>query len=140
MIERQQHKGECNNDLSFYSFQAGRNNLAKLCRDLLSSSRVSSDFTEPVTRVYASVQPNANARIQDIAEIIAELREPLMYGEKTVQKPANSEVAESGVRNKMVPLQFTFYKCAPKAPKCPVVLRVIPDAPGYPRVPSSALE
>ena len=84
----------------------------------MSSSRVSSDFTEPVTRVYASVQPNANARIQDIAEIIAELREPLMYGGKTAQKPANSEVAESGVRNKiLVPPIFTLFKCAPKPPK-----------------------
>ena len=60
-----------------------------------------------------------DARIQDIAEIIAELREPLMYGGKTAQKPATSEVAESGVRNKIlvVPPQFTLFKFAPKPPK-----------------------
>ena len=71
------------------SDEAGRNNLAKLCRDLLSSSRVSSDFTDPVTRVYGQVQTNANARIQDIAEIIAELREPLLYGPATTGQKAS---------------------------------------------------
>ena len=71
------------------SDEAGRNNLAKLCRDLLSSSRVSSDFTDPVTRVYSQVQTNANARIQDIAEIIAELREPLLYGPNTTGQKAS---------------------------------------------------
>ena len=73
------------------SDEAGRNNLAKLCRDLLSSSRVSSDFTDPVTRVYGQVQTNANARIQDIAEIIAELREPLLYGPPTTGGQKASE-------------------------------------------------
>ena len=78
------------------SDEAGRTNLAKLCRDLLSSSRVSSDFTDPVTRVYGQVQTNANARIQDIAEIIAELREPLLYGPPTTGGQKASEPGGGG--------------------------------------------
>ena len=73
-------------NIYFFYFQAGRNNLSKLCRDLLSNPKVPSGFTDPVTRVLAYVQTNPNSRIQEVAEIIAELREPLLY---PTQKPVN---------------------------------------------------
>ena len=60
------------------SDEMGRNNLAKLCREILLSRKVTTDFVDPVMRVFTIVQGSPTSRIQDIAEIIAELREPLL--------------------------------------------------------------
>ena len=60
------------------SDEMGRNNLAKLCREILLSRKVTTDFVDPVMRVFTVVQGSPTSRIQEIAEIIAELREPLL--------------------------------------------------------------
>ena len=60
------------------SDEMGRSNLAKLCREILLSRKVTTDFVDPVMRVFTIVQGSPTSRIQEIAEIIAELREPLL--------------------------------------------------------------
>ena len=70
--------------------EMGRNNLAKLCRELLLSRKVTTDFVDPVVRIFTIVQANPTSRIQEIAETIAELREPLLLKE-TRKRPENQK-------------------------------------------------
>ena len=58
-----------------FADEMGRQSLARLCRDLLTSKKIPIGFTEPSVRVLGEVQQNPNSRIQEIAEIISELRE-----------------------------------------------------------------
>ena len=68
------------------SDEMGRNNLAKLCREILLSRKVTTDFVDPVMRIFSVVQNSPSSRIQEIAEIIAELREPLLLRDNAEKK------------------------------------------------------
>lgn len=57
--------------------EVGRNNLAKLCKELLANRHVPSVFVEKLMKIHRVVQTNAQVRIQEVAEIIAELRDPM---------------------------------------------------------------
>ncbi len=61
--------------------EVGRANLAQLCKDLMSSPRVApgaaAGFIEPLMSVFAAVRTDTEGRIREVAEIIAELRDPL---------------------------------------------------------------
>ena len=73
------------------SDEMGRNNLAKLCRDLLLSRKVTTDFVDPVMRIFTVVQSSPTSRIQEIAETIAELREPLLTRDTQKQDDQKDE-------------------------------------------------
>ncbi|TRY70433.1 hypothetical protein TCAL_09294 [Tigriopus californicus] len=57
--------------------EVGRGNLRLLCKDLMSSSKVHASFIEPLMTIFAVVRNNPDDRIQEVAEIIAELRDPM---------------------------------------------------------------
>jgi hypothetical protein len=60
-----------------FCVQVGRQNLLRLCKDLLGNRRLRADFVEPLMKIYNSVQKNVDTRITEIAEIISDLRDPL---------------------------------------------------------------
>ena len=68
------------------SDEMGRNNLAKLCREIMLSRKVTPDFVDPVMRIFSVVQNSPSSRIQEIAEIIAELRDPLLLRDNAERK------------------------------------------------------
>ena len=75
----------CNIVLSFFAtLQAGRKNLLKLCKFILSNPNIGHSFVGPVMKVYHSIQPKVEVRIQEIAEIISDLRDPTTVA---TQKP-----------------------------------------------------
>ena len=55
----------------------GRANLCALCKDLLGSARVTAPFVEPLMKVFCAVRSDVDERIQEVAEIISELRDPM---------------------------------------------------------------
>ena len=59
------------------SFQVGRNNLGLLCKDLMAHKKVTTPFIEPLMEIFTTIRSNADARIQEVTEIIAELRDPM---------------------------------------------------------------
>ena len=60
-----------------FCVQVGRQNLLRLCKDLLGNRRLRADFVEPLMKIYNSIQKNVDTRITEIAEIISDLRDPL---------------------------------------------------------------
>ena len=56
---------------------AGRNHLLALVKDLLVQKNVPFTLVKPLMQIHRLVQTNPQQRIQDIAEIIAELRDPM---------------------------------------------------------------
>ena len=56
---------------------AGRNHLLALVKDLLLRKNVPFTLVKPLMQIHRLVQTNPQQRIQDIAEIIAELRDPM---------------------------------------------------------------
>ena len=77
---------------AFVNFQVGRANLSKLCLDLLGNNKVTVDLVEPIVAVLNKVELNREARIQKLAEIIAELRDPM-------KDKVEEEEIESSVEN-----------------------------------------
>ena len=59
------------------TLQAGRNHLLALVKDLLLQKNVPFTLVKPLMQIHRLVQTNPQQRIQDIAEIIAELRDPM---------------------------------------------------------------
>ncbi|CAB4056575.1 YCG1 [Lepeophtheirus salmonis] len=59
------------------SDEAGRANLGNLMKDMLLSSKVCVLLVPQIIEVYQRVCSNTQTRVQDIAEIIAEIREPM---------------------------------------------------------------
>lgn len=51
--------------------------MLSLVKELLLSKNVPYSLVEPLVKVHQSVQGNAQQRIQDITEIVAELRDPM---------------------------------------------------------------
>ena len=60
------------------SDEAGRRNLLKLCKKLLANRNVSIGYVEVIMKIYNKVQVKAETRIMEIAEIISDLRDPLI--------------------------------------------------------------
>ena len=56
--------------------EVGRGNLGQLCKDLMAHSKVDTSFIEPLMAIFTVVRSNQDARIQEIVEIIADLRDP----------------------------------------------------------------
>ena len=63
-------------------FKVGRQNLCRLCKELLANRRLHVGFVEPVMKIYNVVQKNPETRIQEIAEIISDLRDPLISSQQ----------------------------------------------------------
>ena len=55
----------------------GRANLCALCKDLLGSARVTAPFVEPLMKVFCAIRSDVDERIQEVAEIISEMRDPM---------------------------------------------------------------
>lgn len=60
-----------------YSDESGRRKLLRLIIGLLSSRLISSSFVGPLMKIYHLIQTKAEAKVQEIAEVIADLRDPL---------------------------------------------------------------
>lgn len=60
------------------SDEAGRRNLLKVCKKLLANRNVSIGYVEVIMKIYNKVQVKAETRIMEIAEIISDLRDPLI--------------------------------------------------------------
>ena len=83
------------------SDEMGRNNLAKLCREILLSRKVTADFVDPVMRIFTVVQNSPSSRIQEIAEIIAELREPLLLRDAEQQKDNDEGFGDGDLEDRL---------------------------------------
>ena len=70
----------------FFLLQVGRQNLLRLCKDLLGNRRLRAEFVEPLMKIYNSVQKNVETRIAEIAEIISDLRDPLFSTQSQQQQ------------------------------------------------------
>ncbi len=70
---------------------AGRNNLLKLCKELLLSPKIPIALVEPLMKIHKKAQTNPQQRIQDIAEIIAELREPMREAKKDEEEKEDGD-------------------------------------------------
>ena len=57
--------------------EVGRQNLCKLIKDLLSSTKTPVSFIPTLVTVFTKVEKNAQSRIDQVAEIISELKDPL---------------------------------------------------------------
>ena len=57
--------------------EVGRNNLGLLCKDLMAHKKVTTPFIEPLMEIFTTIRTNTDARIQEVTEIIAELRDPM---------------------------------------------------------------
>ncbi len=57
--------------------EVGRANLAQLCKDFMSSGKVPVSFVEPLMSVFSTVRTDTETRVRDVAEVIAELRDPM---------------------------------------------------------------
>jgi len=57
--------------------EVGRRNLVKLVRDLLGSNKTPISFIPHLVEVFARVEENTQSRIEQIAEIISELKDPI---------------------------------------------------------------
>ena len=55
----------------------GRGNLVALVKDLLGSARVTAPFVEPLMKVFCAVRADVDQRIQEVAEVISEMRDPM---------------------------------------------------------------
>lgn len=74
----------------------GRNSLLRLCRELLANRNVPIDLVENSMRVFGIVHKKPESRVQEVAEIIAEIREPLL--QTTTRAAATSDNdKESGI-------------------------------------------
>eukprot|EP00095_Tigriopus_kingsejongensis_P007922 maker-scaffold1210_size55525-snap-gene-0.20 protein:Tk07922 transcript:maker-scaffold1210_size55525-snap-gene-0.20-mRNA-1 annotation:"hypothetical protein CAPTEDRAFT_225765" len=86
--------------------EVGRNNLGSLCKDLLLSPKVHTSFVESLMSIFAVVRTNQDTRIQEVAEIIAELRDPMKVEQGASQKEPNDpmNLEESGQESQCVQL------------------------------------
>ena len=57
--------------------EVGRQNLCKLIKDLLSSAKTPVSFIPTLVTVFTKVEKNAQSRIDQVAEIIFEMKDPL---------------------------------------------------------------
>ena len=57
--------------------EVGRQNLCKLIKDLLTSSKTSATFLNSLVTVFTNVEMNAQSRVDQVAEIISDLKDPL---------------------------------------------------------------
>ena len=57
--------------------EVGRQNLCKLIKDLLSSTKTPVSFIPTLVTVFTKVEKNAQSRIDQVAEIISKLKDPL---------------------------------------------------------------
>ena len=63
--------------LCFFCPKAGRNNLLALVKELLLKPSVPHSLVKALMKIHRTVQTNPQQRIQDVAEIISELRDPM---------------------------------------------------------------
>lgn len=68
-------------------FQVGRRSLDQLVRNLLVSDKVGESLVKGLVEVFGRLHP-ANARITQLAEIISEVREPVV---KMTERPLSEE-------------------------------------------------
>ena len=64
----------------------GRANLCGLCKDLLGSARVTAPFVEPLVKVFCVVRSDVEQRIQEVAEVISEMRDPMQVRKDLVNR------------------------------------------------------
>ena len=57
--------------------EVGRQNLCKLIKDLLTSSKTSATFLNSLVTVFTNVEKNAQSRVDQVAEIISDLKDPI---------------------------------------------------------------
>ena len=79
-----------------FSLKAGRNNLLALVKELLLKKIVPHSLVEPLMKIHRTIQTNPQQQIQDIAEIISELRDPMkeMNTEQENDEEQAMEIAE----------------------------------------------
>jgi len=58
--------------------EVGRQNLCRLVKDLLTSSKTPVTFIPTLVTVFTKVEKNAQSRIDQVAEIISELKDPMV--------------------------------------------------------------
>ena len=75
---------------------AGRNHLLALVKDLLLRKNVPFTLVKPLMQIHRLVQTNPQQRIQDIAEIIAELRDPMKEDQSQEENLEEMMVEENG--------------------------------------------
>ena len=74
---------------------AGRNNLLALIKELLLKKNVPHSLVEPLMKIHRLVQVNPQQQIQDIAEIISELRDPMKDDLKITEQDEDEEEPEA---------------------------------------------
>eukprot|EP00090_Calanus_glacialis_P042984 TRINITY_DN7612_c0_g1_i1.p1 TRINITY_DN7612_c0_g1~~TRINITY_DN7612_c0_g1_i1.p1 ORF type:complete len:1486 (-),score=621.94 TRINITY_DN7612_c0_g1_i1:145-4602(-) len=57
--------------------EVGRTNLCKLIKDLLTSTKTPATFINSLVTVFTKVEKNAQSRVDQVAEIISDLKDPL---------------------------------------------------------------
>ncbi len=76
--------------------EVGRANLAQLCKDFMSNPKIPHSFVKPLMSVFALVRPDTEVRIRDVAEVIAELRDPMRSPEEQKMEEDASPSNEDG--------------------------------------------
>ena len=67
--------------------EVGRQNLSKLIKDLLTSSKTPVTFVSSLVEVFNKVEKNPQSRVDQVAEIISDLKDPLDADDNTGGSP-----------------------------------------------------
>ncbi len=79
-----------------FTDEVGRVNLGNLCKDLMANKRVPAAFVEPLMEIFAKIRTDSESRIQEVAEIISELRDPLRSDEEMMAAPVSEAATPAG--------------------------------------------
>ena len=74
--------------------EVGRNNLAKLCKDIMGHKLASFELMEPLVKVFSKIRTDTDMRVQELAELIAEIRDPMKEETKAGEEEMEVEQEE----------------------------------------------
>ena len=69
-----------------------RRNLEKLLRDMLIEEDVSHTLVQPLMKLYKRLYTDAHSRINQLVEIISDIRMPITTSQSTVSKEVKRKV------------------------------------------------